>query len=535
MSDGLSEAIRNFAQEKGHDDDFVLDLVEQALKAAYKKQFGTDSNAVFNRDSGKIYSQKTIVDFVEDDVLEISLEDAKKLVEDCEIGDELLVEVDPKSFKANAVLVGKQRVNQFLREMQKDALYTEYKTKIGEIIIGYYHREKNGHIYVDLGKVEGLLPQRFQSPRDHFGRNTAAGEEDRIKALVKEVKKHRKSNVVQLILSRTDTEFVRKIMELEIPEIENGIVEIHNIVREAGQRTKIAVSSSREDIDPVGACVGAKGVRIQAVITELENEKIDILPYSDDPAIYIRNALSPAEVINVIITDYEKRSALAIVADSQLSLAIGKQGVNVRLANRLVDWNIEVKTEEQFKEMDIYSDQRRAAEALFVDEEMDDEYQEMDDEYEEISSVSELPGITEEIIEVLRSNDKDDIQELINMTNNEIKALEGMSEEMAKELIEIIATAVEVVEEDDESYEEDELESSDEAAMDASHDYVEEKEIAEQDLDENEDKDELNENEETEGDEELECPECGHPITVDISECPNCGIELVFEYEEEEE
>lgn len=493
MSEGIIEAIREFAQEKGIDDDFVLHIVEQSLKASYKKQFGTDANAVFNEETGKIYSKKIIAAHAKNPVFEIDLEEAKKLAPACEEGDELLVEVDPKSFGINSVRVGMQRATQCIREMQKDSLYAEYSTKVGEIIIGYYHRERNGNIYVDLGKVEGLLPKKYQSPRDHFGRNTAAGEESRIKALVREVKKHRQSNVVQLILSRTDAEFVRRILELEVPEIENGVVNIHNIVREPGYRTKISVSTDRDDIDPVGACVGAKGARIQAVIAELDDEKIDILPYSEDPKAYIKSALSPAEVMDVMILDAEKRLALAIVSDSQLSLAIGKQGLNVRLANRLVDWNIDVKTEGQFKQMDIYTDARKAVEELFTDDTSDE-----GEEYEEISNVSELPGITDDILTILYNNNIEEIQDLINMEDDEIRALDGLSKEMADTLLDIIANAVEVVEDDeDESNEESKIDSEDET-------------------------------------EEFECPECGHKITIDMTKCPNCGVDLAFEYEDEE-
>lgn len=492
MSIGIIEAIKEFAQEKQIDDDFVLYIVEQALKASYKKQFGTDVNAVFNAETGKIYSKKIIEEKIYNKTFEISLEDAKRLNADCEIGDELLVEVDPKEFGINAAHVGMQRATQCLRERQKDALYAEYSTRIGEIIIGYYHRERNGNIYVDLGKVEGLLPAKFKSPRDHFGRNAAAGEELRIKALIKEVKKHRQSNLVQVILSRTDSQFVRRILELEVPEIESGTVKIHNIVREAGFRTKVSVSSTREEIDPVGACVGAKGARIQAVIAELDDEKIDILPYSEDPHVYIKNALSPAEALKVIIIDEEKRSALAVVAESQLSLAIGKQGLNVRLANRLVDWNIDVKTEEEFKEMDVYTDVLKAAENLFADDEEED--------FEEISHVTELPGITEEIIAVLHDNGIEDVQDLINKEDDEIRSISGMTTEMADTLLDIIENAVEVIDEDEELNSEQPAE-----------DVVEEHQ------------------------EEFECPACGHPITINMIKCPNCGVELAFEYENEDE
>lgn len=492
MSDKVSEGIRLFAQEKGLDDDLVVYVVQQSLKAAYKKQFGTDVNIVFdNKDDSSVFmfSKKIVVENVKNDITEISLKDALKITESAETGDELLVEVDPMSFGIAAAHAGKQRAIQCLREIQKDSLYSEYSSKVGEIIIGYYHREMNGNIYVDLGKVEGLLPKRFQSPHDRFGRNGKAGEESRIKALVKDVKKHKQSNVVQLILSRTDSDFVRRILELEVPEIYNGVIEIRNIVRDPGYRTKVAVCALREEIDPVGACVGPKGARIQAVIAELGGEKIDILEYSDNPREFIRNSLSPAEVEDVVIIDEEKRSAVAIVSQTQLSLAVGKQGMNVRLANRLVDWNIVVKTEEEFKEMDIYTDVRQAAENLFTDEEDEDV----------ISTVAELPGITEEIVAVLNNNGIDDIEDLINMESSDIKALDGMAPEMAETLIDIIANAVEVVE--DEEFEPEETEE------DAG----------------------------TGDKEELKCPACNEPIEIGMSECPHCGVGLSFEYYEDEE
>ncbi|PIE99107.1 MAG: transcription termination/antitermination protein NusA [Treponema sp.] len=505
MSNMLSEQIRKYAQEKGFDDDVVINIIKQSLKTAYNRQYGIDSNVDFIEDEGEVYmvSNKTIVEKVQNPVLEISLEDAQKLNPESEIGDELSVEEDPTQFNFAAIQAGKQRVLQSLREMQKDTIYSEYVSKVGEIIIGYYHREKNGNIYVDLGKVEGILPKRFQSPRDQFGRNAAAGDENRIKALVKEVKKHKQSNLVQLVLSRTDSEFVQRILELEVPEIYNGVIEVKKIVRDAGNRTKVAVESTRSDIDPVGSCVGPKGSRIQVIIRELDGEKIDVIEYSDDPKTYIANALSPAEVDEVIILDNEKRSALAIVSDTQLSLAIGKQGLNVRLANRLVDWNIDVKTEEQFKEMDVYYDARKAAEGLFND-----------DSFEAISAVSELPGISDEIVAVLEKNEIYEIEQLLDMSENQIADLSEMTEEMTSELLRIISDALEVIDEP-------------EAFDDNAEEGVQEDENSEADVEEIVDED---------GDEEYyECPECSHPVTIDMENCPNCGIGLSFEFEDEDE
>ncbi|MDR0475205.1 MAG: transcription termination factor NusA, partial [Treponema sp.] len=377
MATDISEAIRQLSQDRGISEELIFRTIENTLLAAYKRRFGNADNAIvrFNDDQEvSIYAQRKIVDHdgVYDPVAEIDIEDARELNPDAEIGDEILIEVDPKEFDRLAVQSAKQTAHQTIRDIQKDSLYSEFKDKVGEIIIGYYQRERNGTIYVDLGKMEGILPKKFQSPRETYHVN------DRIKALIVEVNKT--PSGLQVVLSRTHTDFVRAIFELEVPEIYDKTVEIHKIVREAGYRTKLAVYSNREDVDPVGACVGLKGARIQAVIKELEGEKIDILKYDPDPRRFIKNALSPAEVRDVIILDEGKHQALAVVSESLLSLAIGKQGLNVRLANRLADWNIDVKTDAQFAEMDIAAESRRAVSELFGES-----------EGEEISRISELP------------------------------------------------------------------------------------------------------------------------------------------------
>jgi N utilization substance protein A len=337
-----------------------------------------------------------------------------------------------------------------------------------------------------LGKIEGILPRKFQSPRETYHVN------DRIKALITEVNKT--PSGLQVVLSRTHTEFVRAIFELEVPEIYDKTVEIHKIVREPGFRTKLAVYSNREDVDPVGSCVGLKGVRIQAVIKELEGEKIDILKYDPDPRRFIKNALSPAEVRDVIILDEGKHQALAVVSDSMLSLAIGKQGLNVRLANRLVDWNIDVKTETQFSEMDIAAESRRAVSQLFGDTDSYDD---------EISRISELPGVDARIAKTLLDNGIDFIEDFLALSQEELET-KGFAASELDDLRKLIEEHVEIVEEDEE-YE----------------DTQEEKHGTE-------------ESDESPEPEEYECPECGAKITVDMATCPSCGIGLSFEYEEEE-
>ncbi len=401
-----------------------------------------------------------------------------------------MIEVNPRDFDRLSVQSAKQTAHQTIRDIQKDSLYSEFKDKVGEIIIGYYQRERNGTIYVDLGKMEGILPKKFQSPRETYHVN------DRIKALIVEVNKT--TSGLQVVLSRTHTDFVRAIFELEVPEIYDKTVEIHKIVREAGYRTKLAVYSNREDVDPVGACVGMKGARIQTVIKELEGEKIDVLKYDPDPRRFIKNALSPAEVRDVIILDEGKHQALAVVSESLLSLAIGKQGLNVRLANRLVDWNIDVKTDAQFAEMDIAAESRRAVSELFGDS-----------ENEEISRISELPGVDAVLAQSLLDNGVDFIEDFLAMDEQQLSELGEISAEQLDTLRKLIEEYVEIVEEEDEYAEEETEAESDEDAGDES--------AADEDNEED----------------EYECPECGAKITVDMTNCPNCGIGLSFEYEEE--
>lgn len=481
MVSDFAEAIKQLQQEKGISEELVLKTIENFLLAAYKRKYGQCDNAVvkFNDDRTdvEVFAQKMVVEKVLFPMEEITLEDALTYNSDSELGDDLLIPVDKSEFDRVAVQSAKQKAKQDLRDIQKDSLYSEYKDKVGEMIIGYYQREKNGNIFVDLGRSEGILPKRFQSPREIYRPG------DRIKALVHEVSRERGG--LQIVLTRTHSEFVQNIFELEVPEIYDGTVKVHKIVREPGYRTKFAVSSLRDDVDPVGACVGLKGIRIQAIVKELEGEKIDIVKYEGNPAMYIKNALSPARVSDVYIVDSEKKSALAIVEDDQLSLAIGKQGLNVRLANRLVDWNIDVKTPEQFADMDITLETTDAVNALFGDDEQD-----------EITLVSELPGITQKLVDILQSNDIELIETLVAADHQELLNLPGLSEEDTEILEGIIRDNVEIV---DEEYDEDE------------------------------------EMQDEEFEEEFECPECGEPITLDMEACPKCGVGLSFEVEDEED
>ncbi|MCG8480989.1 MAG: transcription termination factor NusA [Spirochaetales bacterium] len=476
MSAGLAEAIRAVVQDKGISEELLIKVIEEFLIAAYKRKFGQADNAVVQfTDEGNevtLFAQKRIVTEVEDPVTEIILSEALELNDECEVGDELLIEINPQEFDRVSIQSAKQKARQRIREIQKDTLYSEFSEKVGELVIGYVQRERNGNLFIDLGRAEGILPKRYQSPREVYRTN------DRLKALIVDVAKG--NSGLQIALSRTHTDLVKRIFELEVPEIYGKTVEIVRIVREAGYRTKIAVASNREDVDPVGACVGLRGVRIQAIVRELEGEKIDILKYDPDPRILIKNALSPAEVTNVVVIDEARRQALAIVPEDQLSLAIGKQGLNVRLANRLADWNIDVKTMDQFDEMDIAAESKRAVSALFSD---------IEEPEDEITSVAELPGITDEMVRILAENNITMIEEIVGLSDEEIHALAGMKDDIAVELSRIIADNVEIVEQDEEFVSGDTDEEYEAADEDDRPDP--EEESVEKDEDEGEDEEEI--------------------------------------------
>jgi N utilization substance protein A len=503
MATDVTEAILQLAQERNISEDLAVRIIEDTLRSAYKKKFGSDENAEVRFDDDKrsvsIFARRQIVDGVYNPVFEIELEEARMLDPEADEGDEILIELDPKDFGRVAIASAKQTANKSIRDIRKDSLFAEYKDKEGEIIIGYYQRERNGTIYVDLGKIEGVLPKKFQSPREIYHVN------DRIKALIYKVEKTETG--LSVVLSRTHTDFVRAIFELEVPEVYDKTIEIHKIVREPGYRTKLAVFSSKDDVDPVGACVGLKGARIQAIIRELEGEKIDVLKFDPDPQRFIKNALSPAEVRDVIILDEAKHKALAIVSETQLSLAIGKQGLNVRLANRLADWEIDVKTHSQFEEMDIVSEPRAAASRLFGDSEYEDE----------ISTISELPGVDEAVAALLAQNGIEYIEDFIDSDDERLLAIEGLEKTQVDALRGLIDELVEVKvdESDDQPSALNENVPLEAAAEDGAEDGGDAAAAGEL-MDE----------------EELVCPECGARVTTDMTSCPSCGIGLSFEYEE---
>lgn len=342
----LIKAMDEIERESNISKEFLIESLVTALEAAYKENYETESECKITIDQEKgeikIFEIKEVVEKVEDDVKQISLEDAKKIKKKSNIGDKLEILVVPKNFGRIAVQKGKQIIIQKLREKEKNVKFDEYNNKVGEIILGNVQKVGNT-VVLDLGKLEGIMTKKQQIPTEEYYVN------QKLRVYVESVQKNQKGDV-RVIVSRSHSNFVTKLFEYEIPEIDEGLIEIKSVSRDAGSRSKIAVYSKNENIDPVGSCVGQKGIRIQNIIKELNGEKIDVVEWNEDPATYIASALLPAEILAIDIKE-EDKFAQVIVADDQLSLAIGKNGQNVRLAANLTYWKIDIKSETQFREI----------------------------------------------------------------------------------------------------------------------------------------------------------------------------------------
>jgi len=345
MNSDFIEALHEIESEKGVSKEIIFDAIESALISSYKKNFGSSQNVIveMNRDTGmvKVYAIKEVVEEIDDEFLQISLSEAKSLDSIYEINDVVKVEITPKNFGRIAAQTAKQVVIQRIKDAERDVIYEEFINRENEIITGQIQRISRNNVYIDLGKLEGILPPTEQIEGEEYNQG------DRLKLIILEVKKTTKGP--QIILSRSSTGLVKRLFELEVPEINEGIVEIFFISREAGSRTKIAVYSKDPDVDPLGACVGFKGSRVKAIVDELNGEKIDIVIWDKNIDKFIANSLSPSKVIKVDINEAEK-SALVVVPDYQLSLAIGKEGQNARLAAKLTNWRIDIKSETQYNE-----------------------------------------------------------------------------------------------------------------------------------------------------------------------------------------
>lgn len=341
----LFNAIDQIYEEKGITKEYLIESLKMALEAAYRKNYETNEDILIKIDENsiKVCAVKQVVKNVEDPNVEIDLEEAKKISKRAKIGDTVNIEVTPKNFGRIAAVAGKQIIVQRLREAERNLVYTQYVDKEGQIVIGVVQRTDKFGTIVDLGRVEALIPTKEQVKGEQLQTH------QRIKAYVESVTESGKFGP-QIVLSRKSPNFVKKLFELEIPEIIDGIVEIKSVAREAGSRTKVAVWSNDENIDPVGSLVGKKGIRIQPIIDELGGEKIDVVPYSEDVPSFIINALSPAPILAIDINDEEK-TATVVVPDEALSYAIGAGGQNVRLAAILTGWKIDIKTETMIKDV----------------------------------------------------------------------------------------------------------------------------------------------------------------------------------------
>jgi len=406
----IKRVIEQVSRDKGIDRQILIKALEEALKSAARKKYGpkVDIEVQYSEETGEleVFQFKEVAEVVEEPMLQISLEEGRRLDPECELGDSLGTKMDTNTFGRIAAQSAKQVIIQKLKDAEKDAVYTSYIDRRGEIINGIVQRIDRGDIIVNLGQTEGVLPIREQVPKESYRRG------DRIRALILEVL--HESRGPQVVLSRTHPNFLITLFRTEVPEISEGIVSIMGASREPGVRAKIAVASSNSDIDPVGACVGMKGSRVQNVVQELRGEKIDIIPWHIDPAKFVCSSLAPAEISRVII-DEDNRSMEVIVPDEFLSIAIGKKGQNVRLASKLSGWHLDVKSESAYN-------------------------QAMQSGY---NSLMALPGVGISLADALYEKGFYSAEEIAKASREELLQIRGVDEAMADSLIEAAQAVVE--------------------------------------------------------------------------------------------
>jgi N utilization substance protein A len=418
MNTGVLEALRRIAREKQLDGILLAEALEAGLLSAARKKYGPNAEieVIVDEEADLIgvFLNKTVVETPEDEILEIDVEEALELDTTYEIGDVVRVEVPFDEFGRNAIQAAKQIVVQRVREAEREQIYGDFQDRIGEIITGDVQQIERGGIVVNLGRTEALLPAREQIRRERYRQG------DRIRAYLLSVEKTTKGP--QIILSRTHPNFLKKLFRLEVPEIYDGVVEIMTIAREAGGRSKVAVVSHDERVDPVGACVGVKGSRIQTIVRELAGEKIDIVPWNPDPSVLVARALNPAKVSKAVVNEPE-HSVKVIVPDDQLSLAIGKGGQNARLAAKLTGWKIDIVGEtEHSRELEIDLAQR--------------------------VEVGELPGVGEKLATSLSEAGYRHVQDLDGVSSEDILKVPGVGKKTAEKISIAVAAVLEVLEEE---------------------------------------------------------------------------------------
>ncbi len=426
MSSELYHTIEAIGREKGIETDVIIKAVEEAYAAASRKYYHSkeDFGARFDPETGRfeIFKRQAVVDEEElvDPLTEISLEEARAIDPAAEIGSVVETpkdDLDQAPLTRIAAQAAKQVIYQKVKEAEREIVWGEYGDRIGELLTGQVKRFDRGDMIVDLGRAEAVIPRREQSRAEHYNPG------DRIRAVLIHVERLGKGP--QLVLSRAHELLVRKLFEMEVPEIYDGTVTAVSVARDPGERTKIAVRSKDRDVDPVGACVGMKGSRVQAVIRELRGEKIDIVQYDDDPSLYVRNALNPAAINRVGILDYEMREMEVIVAEDQLSLAIGKRGQNVRLASKLVGWSLDIKSEAE-KKAEVEEEMERFARAS--------------------QEFSRLPGVTPEVASALLDAGFRSVAEITEASLDDLTSIEGIGEDVAIQIHDASEDLLEVLE-----------------------------------------------------------------------------------------
>jgi N utilization substance protein A len=387
MSSELLDALTVLEREKGISKDVLLEAIEAALISAYKRNFNQAQNVRIdiNAQTGtmRVFARKEVVDEVFDPRLEISLDEAKAINPQYDVEDVVEIEVTPKDFGRIAAQTAKQVVTQRVREAERGVIYSDFIDREEDIMTGIVQRQDSRFIYVNLGKIEALLPQSEQMPTEQYHPH------DRIKVFITKVEKTTKGP--QIFVSRTHPGLLKRLFEIEVPEIYDGTVEILSVAREAGDRSKIAVHSENPEVDPVGSCVGQKGQRVQAVVNELKGEKIDIVRWSEDPVEYVANSLSPSKVVKVIVSEADKATTV-VVPDFQLSLAIGKRGQNARLAAKLTGWKIDIKSESEAREdgVPLDEDEDNNDNALFEDEVTSSDEEQAEENINELNENEEV-------------------------------------------------------------------------------------------------------------------------------------------------
>ena len=434
--------LQDISTEKGLGRDEVVEVVRGSLITAYQRKYGqeADIEVILDKENLEIVviCRFQVVENVSDPVREISLEDARKIKPDIQIGEFLEQKENPFEFSRIGATNVRQILMQRLKELEREIVYNEFKSREGELVNGHFLRWRDRDLmYIDLGKVEGLLPRKEQVPGEKFRTG------DRVKAVIKSVELKREKSREPgpfIILSRASGTFVQRLFEMEIPEIYDGVVEILGIARAAGYRTKILVKSNRSDVDPVGACVGIKGVRIQSIVRELGNERIDIVSYSEQDYELIANALSPAKVTEVRVEPSTKE-ALVIVPDDSYSLAIGNSGQNVKLASQLTGYKLLVKSNTMFGEEMSSPEVRAQLEKIFSTPE-EPEKTETEEELD-YTPLTELPGLTSRMIEILEAAGVKSVEDLIDMDQEALEKIPDLGKTTTRQIMKIISESVE--------------------------------------------------------------------------------------------